>query len=124
MKSKFPERLRYLRKQKRLTMKELGDKFSLAESTISGYENGNRKPSPDFIMTLANYFDVTIDYLLGNTEDPRHNKDILEDAPEAEEVHFAEWDDLTDEQKEKVYNYIKYLRWEADQYNRKVKNEK
>ncbi|WP_054949287.1 helix-turn-helix domain-containing protein [Numidum massiliense] len=61
-------RLRELRKQNNLTMKELGMKFNLAESTISGYENGFRKPEMDLIIAFANFFDVSIDYHVGRTD--------------------------------------------------------
>lgn len=64
----FGSRLRELRKNNGLTMKELGKKFSLAESTISGYENGNRKPDLEMIDAFANYFKVSSDYLLGRTD--------------------------------------------------------
>ncbi|GIN71185.1 transcriptional regulator [Bacillus sp. J14TS2] len=63
----FGERLRELRKQKKLTMKELGKIFNLAESTISGYESGTRKPDIEQIRKFADYFDVPTDYLLGRS---------------------------------------------------------
>ncbi|BAB05162.1 helix-turn-helix transcriptional regulator [Halalkalibacterium halodurans] len=66
----FPERLRYLRKKHGLTMKELGKKINVAESTISGYENGNRKPDMDTLVKMAEYFNSSTDYLLGRTEEP------------------------------------------------------
>jgi transcriptional regulator with XRE-family HTH domain len=66
----FGIRLRELRKNKGMTMKELGKKFTLAESTISGYENGNRKPDIEMIGAFANFFEVSSDYLLGRTENP------------------------------------------------------
>jgi len=65
----FSKRLRALRKKKKLTMKEFGEKFSLAESTISGYENGNRKPDMDILSKFADFFNVSTDYLLGRTNE-------------------------------------------------------
>ncbi|MCU4932824.1 transcriptional regulator [Bacillus thuringiensis] len=59
------ENLRKLRKNQKLTMKELGQKLNLAESTISGYENGNRKPDYDTLNKFADFFEVSTDYLLG-----------------------------------------------------------
>lgn len=64
----FPQRLRELRKSKKLTMKEFGKKFNLAESTISGYEKGSRKPDLSLIEQFANFFDVSTDYLLGRSD--------------------------------------------------------
>lgn len=68
----FGQRLRALRKQKTTyTMKEFGDKFNLAESTISGYENGARMPDAEILQKFADYFDVSIDYLVGRIDDEK-----------------------------------------------------
>jgi repressor LexA len=61
----FGTRLRKLRKQNNLTMKELGKKLNLAESTISGYENGNRKPDMNIVQQFADFFGISVDNLLG-----------------------------------------------------------
>lgn len=60
-------RLRKLRKELGLTMKDFGAKFNLAESTISGYENGSRKPDLETIDKFATFFNVSVDYLMGRT---------------------------------------------------------
>lgn len=65
----FGMRLRMLRNERKLTMKEFGERFKLAESTISGYETGNRKPDIDTVNSFATFFDVSVDYLLGRTDD-------------------------------------------------------
>ena len=62
-------RLRELRKQNGLTMKQLGDKAGLAESTISLYENGKRQPDQGTMLFFANFFGVSVDYLLGRDEE-------------------------------------------------------
>lgn len=63
----FGERLRGLIEDYRpkLTMKEFGAKFNLAESTISGYVNETRKPDIDKVSQFADFFRVSVDYLLG-----------------------------------------------------------
>lgn len=66
----FPQRLRQLRKQHKLTAKEFGKIFNLAESTISGYETGARKPDMETLEKFADFFNVPVDYLLGRTDDP------------------------------------------------------
>lgn len=62
------ERLKTLRKTTGLSMKEFGSYFGLAESTISLYENGKRQPDNDTILRFADYFGVSVDYLLGREE--------------------------------------------------------
>lgn len=58
-------RIKIARKQKGLTMKQLGDMFSVAESTVSNWENENRKPDVDILNRMAEYFHVSVDFLIG-----------------------------------------------------------
>lgn len=59
------EKLKELRKLKKITMKELGKVLNLAESTISLYENGKREPDYQTLAKMADFFEVSIDYLIG-----------------------------------------------------------
>lgn len=61
-------RIRELRKKAKITMKELGKQVGAAEGTISHYETGKRQPDIEMLSKLANYFGVTIDYLVGGVE--------------------------------------------------------
>ncbi len=58
-------RLRELRKESDLTMKELGKAIGVAESTVSAYETGKREPDLMTLCKIADYFRVSLDYLLG-----------------------------------------------------------
>lgn len=60
--------IRALRNKNKLTMKELSKILGVAESTISLYENEKRQPDNDTLCRLADYFNVSIDYLLGRDE--------------------------------------------------------
>lgn len=57
--------IRIARKAKGLTMKELGARVGVAESTISQYENGKRQPNNATLLKLAEELSTTVDYLLG-----------------------------------------------------------
>ena len=61
--------IRQLRQQNNLTMKELGSKIGVAESTISLYECQKRQIPDDIKIKLADYFGVSVDYLLGRETD-------------------------------------------------------
>lgn len=67
----FCERLRSLRQAKNLTAEELGKEFKVSKQTVSRWELGNRLPPLDVATALANYFDVSLDYLTGQSNDPR-----------------------------------------------------
>ena len=64
----FGKRLRKLRNQKKLSQKDFGLLFGLAESTIGMYERDARNPDLDTIGIFADYFEVSTDYLLGRTD--------------------------------------------------------
>lgn len=66
----FGQRLKELRKSKRLTQQQLADIFFLNKSSISRYENGSQLPENEQLQKLADYFEVSIDYLLGRDENP------------------------------------------------------
>ena len=60
-------RLEFLRKEKKLSQKELSKMVNLTQQRISAYEKGKREPDLETLSALANFFNVTIDYLLGNS---------------------------------------------------------
>lgn len=62
---KINEKIRYLRLKNNLTSKELSKALNISESSISLYENGKREPSIKLIIKMADYFNVSTDYLLG-----------------------------------------------------------
>ncbi len=63
----FSNNLRVLRKLRHLTQEELAQELNTTRSCISNYENGKRQPDSDIIHLIADYFDVSVDYLLGRS---------------------------------------------------------
>ena len=61
----FPERLKNLRKKRKLTQKRICKDLLIAQPNYSHYENGRRLPTLQNLIDIANYFDVSVDYLLG-----------------------------------------------------------
>ena len=70
----FSERLVLLRKSKKITQRQLAADLQLSELAIQHYESQRRKPAFDVLIALADYFDVSIDYLVGRTDNPEINK--------------------------------------------------
>lgn len=79
MKEIFKNRLRQLRKENLKTQADLAKELGVARSTIAEYERGNIIPPTKIIEGLAKYFDVSTDYLLGNTN--FHNHEEKQEAP-------------------------------------------
>ena len=76
--SVFASELINARLEKNLTQAELADKLSLGESTISFYEGGKREPDYNTLQRFADFFGVSVDYILGRTDiriQPRESSD-------------------------------------------------
>lgn len=61
-------RIRELRKEKNMTLKQLSEKLGIASNTLSQYETGKREPQFGLMQELANYFNVSLDYLTNATD--------------------------------------------------------
>lgn len=70
----FADRIHTLRKNQGLTQKELAARAGLSEIGVQSYERRVRKPAYDAILALADYFNVSTDYLLGRTDVPEVNR--------------------------------------------------
>ena len=87
------ERLKKLREEMKLTQIELGKAFNISHSTINRYENGLRQPDNETLINMSNYFNVSVDYLLGITNtrnDSERITEVLQNNPELQEL----WDKL------------------------------
>lgn len=61
------ERIKQLRKEKDLTQEEFGKIFGIVKSTVSLYENNKSTPDDEIKKKIAEYFNVSLDYLMGNS---------------------------------------------------------
>ena len=66
----FSKRISSLRTQKNLTQQQLAAAVGLKNTAISMIESAQRAASIEVVYALADYFDVSIDYLVGRSEDP------------------------------------------------------
>ena len=129
----FGDVLRSLRKQHRMTQSDLARVLGVAESAVSMWELGHRRPDHEMMEQIADYFNVDMNYLFGKSDVPNayrfaikaRNGEVLAwvgksaAAPqEAEEsrrhaLRFALWgdaDDMTDADVEDVLKYADYIR--------------
>lgn len=63
------KRIRALRQERGLTQEEFGKLFGIVKSTVSLYENGRSVPNDQIKTEMCRYFGVSMDYLLGLTDD-------------------------------------------------------
>ena len=67
-------RLKNLRKSKNISQQKLAMDLGMNQNSISRYETGERQADYETLIAFADYFNVSIDYLLGRTDNPLLNK--------------------------------------------------
>lgn len=75
-------RLKELRKEKKLSQKEIAKEMSISEKTLSRWENEESQIKPEKAQQLADYFGVSVGYLLGYSDDPKIYDDEIVMEPE------------------------------------------
>ncbi|MGN1095456.1 MAG: helix-turn-helix domain-containing protein [Eubacteriales bacterium] len=68
------EKIRALREDKDLTQKQMGEILSCSQRVYSNYERGELDIPTDILIKLADFHNVSVDYLLNRTEDPSFHK--------------------------------------------------
>ncbi len=69
--AKLNERLIELKEQKSILQKDIAEQVGVSLRSYQRYEYGDRQPTADILIALADYFDVSIDYLVGRTDNPK-----------------------------------------------------
>ena len=88
----FRIRLKKLREEKKMNQREFAADFGVSPATVGMWESGAREPRTlEQLQRLADYFETTVDYLLGRTDDPydyeNDPKQLLDDIP-LEQLHY------------------------------------
>ncbi|MBQ9266954.1 MAG: helix-turn-helix transcriptional regulator [Clostridia bacterium] len=92
-KGDFGSRIRKLRMDNGYSMQELADKVGVTKSSINMWENGSSIPNDRILIVLSKFFDVSIDYLLGNEQ-------MEKKRPENKTLHYIQRNlEKMDEQK-------------------------
>ena len=103
----FKDRLKELRKEKKLTQVKLGEMLNYGYTAIANYESGRNQPSIPDLKKIASIFNVSMDYLLG-VNDIRHPYVIDDETAEFNEFrrYYAM---LNDDSKEELMLYMQFL---------------
>ncbi|MBR7122703.1 MAG: helix-turn-helix transcriptional regulator [Oscillospiraceae bacterium] len=67
-------RLREIRRAKGISQLKLAMDLNTTQNTISRYETGEREPGINELIKLADYFNISVDYLIGRTDNPKLQK--------------------------------------------------
>ncbi len=67
----FPERILELKKSRNLLQKDIANSVGITIRNYQRYEKGQAQPTLPVLYKLADYFDVSLDYLVGRSDDPK-----------------------------------------------------
>lgn len=112
----FGSRLRGLRIERNMTQEDLANILKIARATVGRYETDERFPDKETLNTLADYFNVTVDYLLGRSE-IRNNAELTilkqtEDAYRVDPdmlIQMCRATDLPEEERKKIKEYSAFI---------------
>lgn len=91
MDNTFGERLRELRKRRRMNRDELGDILGVSGNAITAYETGKRNPRKEVIDKICEYFDVRYDWLTGASE-YKNDREVANYLPRSTSTRIIEYD--------------------------------
>lgn len=111
----FNNILKKLREEKEITQIELSKKINVSSRVLGYYESDRFPNDPQILIKLANYFEVSIDYLLGNEKIKSIKKELT-----SEEIKIIElYRELPRKDKDDVFEFID-MKHERSQRNKKL----
>lgn len=112
------ERLRELRKEKRKTLRQVNDDTGIDYSNLAQIERGVHGCNADTLNILANYYNVSMDYLLGKTDNPKAT--IIQVADSDGSITSIEYEIMdkikgfTNEDMQKVLEYVDFIKSKSE----------
>lgn len=99
MNSKFPTNVKQLRIKNGVTQQQLADVMSVTATGVSYWESGKAVPSYETLQKLADYFNVSLDTLMGNESDKNDDDDFM--------ILFRKAEQVDEDDKEKLKDILK-----------------
>lgn len=82
MNADFPRIITLLRKERKISQKKASADLGVSQALLSHYEKGIRECGLDFLVKVADYYDVSVDYLLGRSPEPKGKTFTVDDIPD------------------------------------------
>ena len=102
--AQFDNILKLLRSERNMSQQELADALGISKSSINMYERGERQPNFELLETIADFFNVDIDYLLGRT-----NKTTKIITPNTIAAHF-DGNEYTEEELDEIKKFAEFVK--------------
>ncbi|MED4061673.1 helix-turn-helix transcriptional regulator [Priestia megaterium] len=119
--TEFGKRLKALRKTRKMTQEELADEMGISKTSVVNYEGGTRKVPLELIIKFAEYFNVSMDDLMGiNVTNQDREHMIFSNNPrmiEATNRWYTEVGvvDFTSKELDELIHFAKYLVWKRNE---------
>lgn len=105
--SNFGEKLKTLRENKNLTQKKLANSLNIGQTTIANYEKNIRFPNLEILISIADFFEVSIDFLVGRQN--KYNNYFNDTIYSIEELKDIYFDNIIEGNIKNAYNSLLYL---------------
>lgn len=107
----FAKRLTNLREKKNLYQKDIAEIFNIEQATVSNWEKGKRIPDSEMLIKLANFFEVSVDYLLGNDPTLTAKEEELKEIEVLKQLLIKNGfmkpnEDLTNEELDRLMKFV------------------
>lgn len=109
--NQFSERLKKLRVERKVTQRQLGKHLDFGATAIVNYESGRNEPAIDTLIKLAEYFGVSVGYLIGSEKDAVQKSRLTQQQREL----LAAFSQLSQMQRESLLDFLKTLQPEKKQ---------
>lgn len=105
-------RIKELREEKDINQLDFSKLLNISNTTLSQYESGKRIPSDEIKLKIARFFNVSLDYLLGNTNIKEPADKILNDKEVTIALHNENGydDNLPPEAKKELEDFVEFLK--------------
>ncbi|MGV8168157.1 MAG: helix-turn-helix domain-containing protein [Alkaliphilus sp.] len=105
----FGEKIRTLREEKKMSQIEMAKKLQITSQALSQYELNKRMPDTGMVQKIADFFNVTTDYILGRTKIKNYEEKIYEDQ-EKYSATTRQIEGLSEDSRKELQKYIELLK--------------
>lgn len=124
---KIGDRMKQLREEKGLMQQDVCNALDIEQSTLANYENNRRVPKTEILIAIANFYGVSLDYLVGRTniktDIPRRPKDLNKFLQQSEIIFDGDTYNLTEDERDMVMKSLEVAFYAAKQANKRKKGD-
>jgi len=106
----FQDVFKELRLEKKMSQDKIAEELDVSQSLVNKWENNQSTPAPEMLEYIADYFNVSVDYLIGRSK----YKNLETDNSELENALFSKVKELSDEDKKVVLDVMNAIKKDID----------